>query len=141
MWLVKQEPSAYSWDDFVRDGKTAWTGVRNFQARNNLQAMKQGDRVLFYHSVTGKAVVGVAEVIRAAYPDPTDRTDPTDPTDRGWICVDLAPIRALERPVTLAEIKAEPALANIGLLRQSRLSVMALSPQEYETILALAKKR
>lgn len=126
-WLVKQEPSAYSWDDFVRDGKTSWTGVRNFQARNHLRAMKPGDRVFFYHSVTEKAVVGIAEVVRPAYPDPTA-------TEGDWSCVDLRPIQALKPPVTLENIKAEAALAGIGLLRQSRLSVMPLTKAEFQTV-------
>ncbi len=131
-WLVKQEPTAYSWEDFVRDGKTAWTGVRNFQARIHLRAMKPGDRVLFYHSVVGKSVVGIAEVARAAYPDPTA-------SEGDWSCVDLKPRAPLNSPVTLAQIKAVPALAGIGLLRQSRLSVMPLTRSEFQTIINLAK--
>jgi predicted RNA-binding protein with PUA-like domain len=131
-WMVKQEPGAYSWDDFVHDGKTKWTGVRNFQARNNLKAMRKGDRVLFYHSVAGKEVVGIAEVTREAFADPTA-------TDGGnWVCVELAPKRALRHPVTLDQIKAEPPLKNIPLLKQSRLSVLPLTKQEFDTILALA---
>lgn len=132
-WLVKQEPTAYAWEEFVRDGKTAWTGVRNFQARNHLRAMTPGDRVLYYHSVTGKAVVGIAEVVRAAYPDATA-------TEGDWSCVDIAPIEALRRPVTLEEIKLEASLVDIGLLRQSRLSVMPLKKSEFDTILKLSKK-
>ncbi len=131
-WLVKQEPSAYSWDDFVRDGRTAWTGVRNFQARNNLLAMRCGDRVLYYHSVVGKAVVGESEVVAEAYPDPTAK-------EGDWVCVDLKPDKALPRPVTLEEIKAAPKLAGIALLRQSRLSVMPLTAAEYRAIIRLAK--
>ncbi len=130
-WLVKQEPSAYSWETFVKDGKTAWTGVRNFQARNHLRAMKAGDRVLFYHSVTGKAVVGIAEVVKPAYPDPTA-------TEGDWSCVDLRPVRAIRRPVSLEEIKSAPSLANIALLKQSRLSVLPLTKGEFTDILALA---
>lgn len=126
-WLVKQEPTAYSWDDFVRDGRTAWTGVRNFQARNHLRAMAVGDRVLFYHSVAGKCVVGIAEVIRSAYPDPTA-------TDGDWSCVDLRPLKPLKSPVTLEQIKADPVLRNIGLLRQSRLSVMPVTAAEFSAI-------
>ncbi len=132
-WLVKQEPTAYAWEEFVRDGKTAWTGVRNFQARNHLRAMAPGDRVLYYHSVTGKAVVGIAEVVRPAYPDATA-------TEGDWSCVDIAPIEALRRPVTLEEIKLEASLVDIGLLRQSRLSVMPLKKSEFDTILKLSKK-
>ena len=132
-WLVKQEPTTYPWEQFVRDGKTAWTGVRNFQARNHLRAMAPGDRVLYYHSVVGKAVVGVAEVLRSAYPDPTAE-------EGDWSCVDLKPLEALRRPVALEEIKAEPALAEIGLLRQSRLSVMPLKKAEFVAISRLSKK-
>jgi predicted RNA-binding protein with PUA-like domain len=130
-WLVKQEPSAYSWDDFVREGKTAWTGVRNFQARIHLRTMKKGDRVLFYHSVVDKAVVGIAEVVKPAYPDPTA-------TEGEWVCVDLKPLARLAAPVPLARIKAEPALATIGLIRQSRLSVMPVTSKEFQTITKLA---
>lgn len=132
-WLVKQEPTTYPWDQFVRDGRTAWTGVRNFQARNHLRAMAPGDPVLYYHSVLGKCVVGLAAVERAAYPDPTA-------AEGDWSCVDLKPVSALERPVSLEEIKAEPALAGVGLLRQSRLSVMPLRAVEFEAILKLSKK-
>lgn len=132
-WLVKQEPDSYPWEQFVRDGTTAWTGVRNFQARNNLRAMVPGDRVLYYHSVKGKAVVGIAEVVRAAYPDPTAGGE-------DWSCVDLKPIEELPRPVSLEEIKAEPRLTEIALLRQSRLSVMPLQKSEFEWILRLSKK-
>ena len=117
----------------MRDGGSAWTGVRNFQARNHLRAMRLGDRVLYYHSVVGKEVVGLAEVVRAAYPDPTA-------TEGDWSCVDLKPVRALDRPVTLDEIKSEPALSEIALLRQSRLSVMPLAKTEFETLLRLSKK-
>lgn len=133
-WLVKQEPSTYPWEQFVREGGTAWTGVRNFQARNHLRAMRPGDRVLYYHSVTGKAVVGEAEVTRAAYPDPTA-------TEGDWSVVDLRPVRAFARPVTLEEIKATPALAEIPLLRQSRLSVMPLRPSEYQALCRLGQKQ
>ncbi len=129
-WLVKQEPTAYSWQDFLRDGQTAWTGVRNFQARNHLRAMKKGDRVLFYHSVVGKEVVGEAEVTREAYADPTAK-------EGDWSCVDLQPRRTFQRPVSLEEIKARPSLADIGLLRQSRLSVMPLTKQAFQEIVKL----
>jgi predicted RNA-binding protein with PUA-like domain len=131
-WLVKQEPGSYSWDDFVADGKTSWTGVRNFTARNNLRTMRPGDEVLFYHSVTGKAVVGIAKVIRAAYPDPTAK-------EGDWSAVDLAPIRPLRRPVSLEQIKVRPRLKSISLLRQSRLSVHALSAAEFREIVRLEK--
>ncbi len=132
-WLVKQEPSSYPWDRFVSDGGTAWTGVRNFQARNHLRAMSHGDPVFYYHSVTGKAVVGLAEVVRAAYPDPSA-------SEGDWSCVDLKPVRGLDKAVTLEEIKADPALSGIALLRQSRLSVMPLSRAEFDAILRLSKK-
>ncbi len=132
-WLVKQEPTAYSWDDFVRDGKTSWTGVRNFTARNNLRAMRVGDEVLFYHSVIGKAVVGIAKVIRTAYPDPTAK-------DGDWSTVDLAPVKALKRPVALDEIKTNRAVKNISLVRLSRLSVHVLSAEQYREIVAMAKR-
>src|SRR5205814_6519596 len=131
-WLVKQEPGAYSWDDFVADGKTSWTGVRNFTARNNLRAMQPGDEVLFYHSVTGKAVVGIAKVIRAAYPDSTAK-------EGDWSTVDLAPVKPLGQPVTLEQIKSGPRLKKISLVRQSRLSVHALSAADYRKILRLAQ--
>jgi predicted RNA-binding protein with PUA-like domain len=131
-WLVKQEPAAYSWDDFAKDGRTAWTGVRNFQARKNLRSMKKGDRVLFYHSVTDKAVVGEAEVVRESYEDPT--------ADEGdWAAVDLKPLRALPRRVSLEEIRANQALAGLALVRSPRLSVMPVSVQEYRAIEALAR--
>jgi predicted RNA-binding protein with PUA-like domain len=131
-WLVKQEPTAYSWDDFVRDGRTTWTGVRNFQARNHLRAMSTGDRVLFYHSVVGKCVRGVAEVSRTAFPDPTA-------TEGDWSCVELTPLSPLKSPVTLDQIKATSSLSGIGLLRQSRLSVMPLTKAEFQAIINLSK--
>lgn len=131
-WLVKQEPGAYSWDDFVRDGKTSWTGVRNFKARNNLRAMRVGDEVFFYHSVVGKEIVGIARVIRAAYPDKTAK-------EGDWSAVDLAPLKPLKSPVTLEQIKASRALKNISLVRQSRLSVHALTAAEFRQILALPR--
>ncbi len=129
-WMVKQEPDAYSWDDFVKDGATDWTGVRNFQARNNLRAMKRGDKVLFYHSVTGKEVVGIATVSKSEFPDPLDEK---------WVAVELKPIKPLKKPVALAQIKANLALANIGLLRQSQLSVMPLTKDEFEEIVSMSK--
>lgn len=131
-WLVKSEPDAYSWSDLVADGKTSWTGVRNFTARNNLRSMRVGDEVLFYHSVTDKAVVGVTKVVRAAYPDPTAK-------EGDWSAVDLAPIKPLRDPVALDQIKARRRLKDISLVRQSRLSVHRLSAEEYREILALAK--
>lgn len=131
-WLVKQEPTKYSFDQLVKDKRTVWDGVRNFQARNNLKAMRAGDPVLFYHSVVGTAVVGIAEVVREAYPDPTAGDD-------RWVVVDLAPVRALKRPVTLEEIKGDPSLADIPLVRQSRLSVMPLPRQAFDRIVALGR--
>jgi predicted RNA-binding protein with PUA-like domain len=130
-WLVKQEPTAYSWQDFERDGSTAWTGVRNFQARNNLSAMKTGDRVLFYHSVVGKEIVGEATVSKEAFPDPTAN-------EGSWISVELQPLRPFPRPVSLEQIKADPSLENIALIKQSRLSVMPISPAEYRRLIKLA---
>lgn len=131
-WLVKQEPSAYSWEQFRKDGKTDWTGVRNFQARNHLRSMKKGDRVLFYHSVTGKCVVGEAEVEREHFQDPTSE-------DPRWSCVTLRAKSPLKHPVSLDRIKTTPELAEIGLLKQSRLSVMPLSKGEFDKILDLSK--
>jgi predicted RNA-binding protein with PUA-like domain len=129
-WLVKSEPFKYSWDDLVKDGSTYWDGVRNAQARNNLQEMRVGDRVLYYHSNEGLEVVGVARVTRRAYPDPT-----TD--DERWVVVDLAPLRALARPVSLKQIKADAALRGIPLVTQSRLSVMPIEKPAFDRIVAL----
>ena len=131
-WLVKQEPSAYSWTDFVADGKTVWTGVRNFTARNNLRAMRKGDAVLFYHSVTDKAVFGIAKVVREAYPDPTAK-------EGDWSAVDLAPQKALPKPVSLEEIKRNPKLKEMALLRLSRLSVQPVTAAQFEEIGRMAK--
>ena len=129
-WLVKQEPEAYSWDDFIRDGRTEWTGVRNFQARKNLRAMRNGDQVFFYHSVSDKAVVGIAQVTREAFPDPTA-------TEGDWSAVELKPVKPLKKPVTLERIKAEPKLREIALLRNSRLSVQPLGKAEFDLICGL----
>jgi len=130
-WLVKQEPSDYSWSDFVDDGGTSWTGVRNYTARNNLRRMSKGDEVLFYHSGEEKTVVGIANVARTAYRDTTAK-------EGDWSAIDLVPIKPLRRPVTLREIKAKPALKKIALVRQFRLSVMALSEEEFGTIVRMA---
>ena len=130
-WLVKQEPSDYSWADFVADGSTSWTGVRNFAARNNLRRMSKGDDVLFYHSGEGKAVVGVAKVARTAYRDTTAK-------EGDWSAVDLAPVKPLRKPVRLAEIKSKPQLKHIALVRQSRLSVMPLGTREFDLIVRMA---
>ena len=129
-WLVKQEPESYAWATFVKEGRTAWTGVRNFQARNNLRAMKKGDLVLFYHSVTDKQVVGYARVGREAYLDPTA-------AEGDWSCVDLVPVRGLKKPVSLAAIKADKDLKSIPLVKQGRLSVTALSREEFDRVLQL----
>lgn len=130
-WLVKQEPEDYSWSDFVRDGRTTWTGVRNYAARNNLRAMQAGDSVLFYHSGEDKAVVGVAQVARAAFPDPTAKAA------EGWVAVELIPVKPFAKPVTLAQIKADSAFKEIALVRQSRLSVMPLKPVEFNRLTKL----
>ncbi|RDV16993.1 EVE domain-containing protein [Pontibacter diazotrophicus] len=129
-WLVKSEPEKYAWADLVKDGRTMWDGVRNYQARNNMQQMQPGDLVLYYHSVSEKAIVGIAKVEKAAYPDPT-----TD--DDKWVVVDLAPFRDFKDPVTLEQIKKDKRLENIALLRQSRLSVMPLTAEEFDVLLAL----
>ena len=129
-WMVKQEPETYSWSDFVNDSLTDWTGVRNYQARNNLREMKTGERVLFYHSGKDKAVVGIAEVVRSAYPDPTA-------DDIQWVAVDLKPIKALKNPVPLAAIRYDKRLSQLPLIRQSQLSVMPLTKDEFEVIVGL----
>ena len=126
-WLVKSEPNAYSWDDLVKEKRTAWTGVRNPQASNSLKAMKPGDRVFVYHSGVGLEIVGVAEVVKAYYPDPADKTGK-------YGAVDIKAVMPLKRPVTLAEIKAEPKLAGLGLVRQSRLSVMPVDAQQWKLL-------
>lgn len=132
-WIVKQEPTAYAWADFVKDGRAAWTGVRSFPARLNLRAMRKGDAVLFYHSVVGKEIVGIAKVAAEAYPDATA-------TEGDWSCVDLTPVRALKRPVTLEEIKASAKLRGLALVRQSRLSVLPLTAGEYAEIVRLSEQ-
>ena len=131
-WLVKQEPSQYSWDQLVIDKKTYWDGVRNYQARNNLKLMEKGNFVLFYHSVTGKEIKGVAKVSREYYPDPT-----TD--DDRWVVVDLVPVKPLKNPVTLAEIKLNPKLESISLVKQSRLSVMPLSKSDFKLVMKMGQ--
>jgi len=131
-WLVKSEPEAYAWSQLLKDGVTAWTGVRNFAARNHLRAMKSGDPVFFYHSGEAKSVVGLARIVKEAYPDPTA-------TEGDWSCVDLAPEKALAKPVTLAEIKADKILKEMVLARQSRLSVCPVTNEQFERLLQLAK--
>ena len=128
-WLMKSEPESYSWDDLVRDGGTEWDGVRNNAARLHLKAMKAGDEAFFYHSMSDKAVVGIMRVTREAQPDPKDGD---------WVSVRVEPVRALERPVTLAEIKAEPKLAAMELIRQSRLSVAPVREEEWAKVLEMA---
>jgi predicted RNA-binding protein with PUA-like domain len=131
-WMVKQEPTAYSWDQFAADGKTDWTGVRNFQARNNLRSMKLGDSVFYYHSVNGKAVVGIAKVTKEAFRDPTA-------AEGDWSAVELTAVKPIDPPVTVEQIKKEPRLSEMPLLRNSRLSVMPLTKGQFDTILELAK--
>ena len=130
-WLVKSEPNAYSFDDLVRDGGTVWDGVRNNAAALHLKAMKKGEQVLFYHSQDGKDVIGIAEVSKTAFPDKSD------PTGR-FVAVELVPVRPLKRPVTLADMKATPALKHMAMLRQSRLSVSPVTDAEWKTILKMA---
>ena len=129
-WLIKSEPACYGWDDLVRDGETVWDGVRNHRAANNLRAMKEGDLAFFYHSVTGKEIVGIAEVSEGNL---------ADPADEAWAAVKVKPVRALARPVTLAEIKADESLADMELVRLSRLSVAEIRPNEWDRVLDMAK--
>jgi predicted RNA-binding protein with PUA-like domain len=130
-WLVKQEPGSFSWATLVKDGRTDWTGVRNFLARKHLHSMKKGDQVLFYHSGEEKQVVGLARVEKEAYPDPT--------ADEGdWVAVDIVPVKPMAKPVTLQQIKADKTLKDMPLVRQSRLSVSPVTEQQFERILSLA---
>jgi len=126
-WLLKSEPSAYSWDQLVKDGRTNWSGVRNFQAANNLKAMKNGDRAFFYHSNEGLDIVGIVEIVKEAYPDPSDKQG-------RFVMVDVRPLQPVKKPVTLAAIKAEPKLAEIQLLKQSRLSLPAITDAEWKLV-------
>jgi predicted RNA-binding protein with PUA-like domain len=128
-WLVKSEPFKYSWEQFLKDKRTFWDGVRNYQARNNLRAMKKDDTVLFYHSNEGLAVMGIAKVAKESYQDPTTE-------DPQWAAVDLAPVETFKTPVTLGEMKQDKRLQNIGLIRQAQLSVMPLTKEEFEAIAA-----
>lgn len=130
-WLVKSEPFKYSWDQFVKDGFTCWDGVRNYQARNNLRSMKKGDMVLFYHSNEGMCIMGIAKVKKESYQDPTTE-------DENWVSVDLKAYKKLKNPVSLADIKAEPRLKDIQMLRLNRLSVVSILPEEFDLILELA---
>jgi predicted RNA-binding protein with PUA-like domain len=129
-WLIKSEPFKYSWDQFVKEGNTFWDGVRNYAARNNLKAMKKGDQVFFYHSNEGLEIVGIAEVVKEAYQDPTTE-------DPNWVVVDFKPVEAMPKPVTLAELKADPFFADMDLIRLSRLSVGAVKAAEWKKILRL----
>ena len=133
-WLVKSEPFKYSWDEFVRDGSTYWDGVRNAEARNNQEAMKNGDLALYYHSNEGKEVVGIAKVTRESYPDPT-----TD--DPRWVVVNLEPLKPLATPVSLEQIRAEPSLEDLALVRRSRLSVTPVSRRHFDRLLRLGRTR
>lgn len=132
-WLVKSEPFKYSWQQFNKDKKTFWDGVRNYQARNNLRSMQKGDQVFFYHSNEGMEIVGIAQVIREAYPDPTIDDD-------RWVAVDLKPVKALNAPVGLAQMKAEKRLQDLGLIRQGRLSVCPVTEYEWDVILELSER-
>lgn len=133
-WLVKSEPFKYSWEQFLKDGKTFWDGVRNYQARNNLKAMKKGDLVLFYHSNEGLNVVGIAEVVKESYQDPT-----TD--DKNWVVVDLKPKKTLKNPVDLSQMKSDEILKNMALVKQSRLSVCPVTKNEFDRVLQLSEKK
>ena len=133
-WLVKSEPSKYSWEQFEKEGKTFWDGVRNYAARNNLKAMQPGDKVLYYHSNEGLEIVGIAEVIKEAYQDPTTKED-------AWVVVDLKPVKKLKHPVTMQQVKADKRLANMDLLRLSRLSVQTVKAEEWKVIMELAGEK
>ncbi len=132
-WLAKSEPSVYSWENLLKDKSTAWTGVRNYAARIHLNAMKKGDQVFFYHSNDGLCIVGIAKVIKEAYPDPTDKEK------KDWVAVDLAPAETLKKPVTLAQMKAEKKLAGMALIRIGRLSVSPVSKAEYDVIVKMSR--
>jgi predicted RNA-binding protein with PUA-like domain len=130
-WLLKSEPSAYSWDQLVKDGRTNWSGVRNFQAANNLKAMKTGDRAFFYHSNEGLDIVGIVEIVKEAYPDPSDKQG-------RFVMVDVRPLQPVKQPVTLAAIKAEPKLADLALVKHARLSVVPVAAKEWRLICKMA---
>jgi predicted RNA-binding protein with PUA-like domain len=133
-WLIKSEPSTYSWDKFVKDGETFWDGVRNYAARNHLRAMKMGDEVFFYHSNEGLEIVGIAKVSKEAYQDPST-------TEAAWVAVNFKPVKKLKRPVTMQEIKAEKKLQNMALIRLGRLSVQPVTEQEWKMIMELSEKK
>lgn len=130
-WLIKSEPNKYSWQQFLKDKKTFWDGVRNYAARNNLRAMKKGDEVLFYHSNQGMEIVGVAMVVKEAYRDPTTE-------DKNWVVVDLKPVKSLEKPVTLVQIKSDPKIENMELVKNSRLSVQKVTPDEWKLVMKMS---
>jgi predicted RNA-binding protein with PUA-like domain len=129
-WLVKTEPSTYSWEDLVRDKKTVWDGVRNYQARNNLSAMKKGDMLFIYHSMNDKAVIGISKLVKEAYPDPKDNA---------WVAVDIGVVKKLKKPVNLAQIKASKKLSNMVLVKNSRLSVQPVMPEEFDAVIELSE--
>jgi predicted RNA-binding protein with PUA-like domain len=131
-WLIKSEPSVYSWETLQKDKKATWDGVRNFQARNNLKAMKKGDLAFFYHSNEGKEIVGIAKIVKEHYPDPKDNA---------WVVVDVAPERKLKSPVTLAEVKTDKRLADMALIRASRLSVQPVKKEEFDMVIALSENK
>jgi predicted RNA-binding protein with PUA-like domain len=131
-WLVKSEPFKYSWDQLVKDKKSFWDGVRNYAARNNLREMNKGDEVFYYHSNEGMEIVGIAMVVKEAYQDPTTE-------DKNWVVVDLKPVKKLKKPVTLSEIKAEPKLENMELVKNSRLSVQKVTPDEWKRVLEMSE--
>lgn len=133
-WLIKSEPGNYSWQQFLKDGKTSWDGVRNYQARNNIQAMSPGDQCVFYHSTDGKEAVGIAEVISHSYPDPKD-------TEGRWSAIDMKPFKTLDRPVSLAEMKSDDILMNIALIRQTQLSVMPVEEHAFNRLLELSERK
>ncbi len=133
-WLVKSEPFKYSWQQFLKDKKTYWDGVRNYAARNNLRDMKKGDEVLFYHSNEGMEIAGVAMVVKEAYQDPTTE-------DKNWVVVDFKPVKTLKKPVTLVDIKAEPKFGNMELVKNSRLSVQKVTPDEWELIMKMSGEK
>ena len=131
-WLVKTEPDVYSWDQFVKDKKTFWDGVRNYEARNNMQAMTKGDHVIFYHTGKEKQAVGLATVVKEAYQDPTSDDD-------RWVCVDLKPLEPLANPVTLAQVKDTASLKEMGLVKKGRISVIPVTKKEYDTVVKMAR--
>ena len=133
-WLVKSEPFKYSWEQFQKEGKTFWDGVRNYAARNNLRSMKKGEEVLFYHSNEGLEIVGIAKVFKEAYPDPTTE-------EEAWVAVDLKPFKKLKKPVTLQQVKSDTRLKDMALLRLSRLSVQPVTDEEWKVIMELAEEK